>query len=174
MIRSWDEHLIALAFETAKKSKDPNTQVGCVIVGEDKEPLSAGFNGAPIGVADDALRYSREPASLDRQGRFLVGVFEGRPRAKDLFVCHAEENAVALAARSGHRLRSSVAYVTHHPCSRCARLLIQAGVRAVVVAEGTTTAMPAVEFAAAALMFSEAGVEVSKVRVSPEDEERDE
>ena len=34
---TWDEHLINLAFETAKKSKDPNTKVGCVIVGEDKQ-----------------------------------------------------------------------------------------------------------------------------------------
>lgn len=151
MTRTWDEHLLALAFETAKKSKDPNTQVGCVIVGEDHEPLSAGFNGLPIGVVDLPQRLSRTP------------VFDGGPRAKDLWVSHAEENAVALAARSGHRLKGSTAYVTHAPCSRCARMLLQAGVTAIVIADGTTTGGPEIEPFVAEKMFDEAGVELRRV-----------
>jgi dCMP deaminase len=158
---TWDEHLINLAFETAKKSKDPNTKVGCVIVGEDKEPLSAGFNGAPIGTSDASWRYERQAIASKGEGAFVVSAVG--PRAKDLFVAHAEENAVSLAARSGHRLRGGTAYVTHHPCSRCARSLIQAGVKRVVVADWTKTGMPEIEFAAAATMFTESGVEITKV-----------
>ena len=46
---------------------------------------------------------------------------------------HAEENAVSQAARIGARLKGCTAYVTHAPCARCARALIQAGIERVVV-----------------------------------------
>lgn len=138
---SWGEYLMALAKTVSRKSKDPRTKVGCVIVGEDHEVLSTGFNGMPIGVSD-------------RDERML-------PPAKYLFTSHAEENAVAFAARNGHQLKGSTAYVTHPPCSRCARMLIQSGVRAVVVGGGTTN-MPAAEFEAAAEMFADAGIAYKK------------
>lgn len=130
-----------------ERSKDPNTQVGCVIVSSDKVPLVIGYNGVPRGVEDLGTRYAREP--LSPAGR----------RPKDLWVRHAEENAVSNAAMIGARLAGATAYVTHHPCSRCAGALINAGIACVVVGDGTT-AMPEEEFIVAATMFNEAGVRV--------------
>jgi dCMP deaminase len=134
----WTQYFIEFARHAAQKSKDPKTKVGCVIVGPDLEIRSTGFNGIPRGVKDLAERLERP--------------------AKYLWVSHAEENAVAHAARVGVSLRDCTAYITHYPCARCARTIIQAGVRRVVVSTGTTS-MPEDEFDTARQMFHEAGVE---------------
>jgi dCMP deaminase len=88
--------------------------------------------------------------------------------AKYLWTAHAEENAVALAARVGASLRDGSAYVTHHPCSRCARSLIQAGIKVVYIGDGTTS-MPAEEFDVARMMFTEAGVELLHLPPEPDE-----
>ena len=137
---NWDRYLMRFADTAAIKSKDPSTKVGCVIVGEDREILSTGFNGLPRGVEDKPERMARP--------------------AKYLWTSHAEENAIAQAARVGARLKGATAYVTHHPCARCARSMIQAGVVCVVVGDGTTS-MPEEECVVAKAMFEEAGVTVS-------------
>lgn len=138
---TWDEFFMNLAAATALKSKDPSTKVGCVIVGPDNEVRSLGFNGLPRGVPDD-------PARMVRPEKYL-------------WTSHAEENAVAQAARVGAALKGCRAYVTHHPCSRCARSLIQAGIECVVIGAGVT-AMPEDEFSVASIMMKEAGLSVSR------------
>ena len=94
-------------------SKDPSTKVGCIVVGEDREIRSTGFNGFPRGIADDSERLE------DREQKYPL-------------ICHAEENAIMHAARIGLSLKGCTAYVTWPPCTRCARSLIQAGVVEVV------------------------------------------
>ena len=133
---NWTDYFMAGAKWAASKSKD-ETQVGCLIVGPNREIRATGFNGLPIGVNEAQYRKQRP--------------------TKYLFTSHAEENAVAFAARNGATLDGCTAYVTHHPCSRCARSLIQAGVRKVIFGAGTTS-MPKEEFDAAREMFIEAGV----------------
>ena len=139
MRRSWDEHFMDMAILVAQRSKDPSTKVGCVVVSEDKIVVATGYNGLPRGVQDRSERMERP--------------------AKYLWTSHAEENAVAQSARVGAKLKGGTAYVTHHPCSRCARSLIQAGITKVVVGGGTTS-MPDEEFEVARIMFKEAGVNV--------------
>ena len=113
MSNKWDHRFIELANHIAKWSKDPSTKVGCVIVGEDREIRSTGFNGFPRGIADDSERLE------DREQKYPL-------------ICHAEENAIMHAARIGLSLKGCTAYVTWPPCTRCARSLIQAGVVEVV------------------------------------------
>lgn len=139
MRRSWDEHFMDMAILVAQRSKDPSTKVGCVVVSEDKIVVATGYNGLPRGVEDRSERMERP--------------------AKYLWTSHAEENAVAQSARVGVKLKGGTAFVTHHPCSRCARSLIQAGITAVVVGRGKTS-MPDEEFEVARTMFKEAGVTV--------------
>jgi dCMP deaminase len=137
MRRSWDEHFMDMAILVAQRSKDPSTKVGCVVVSEDKIVVATGYNGLPRGVQDRSERMERP--------------------AKYLWTSHAEENAVAQSARVGAKLKGGTAFVTHHPCSRCARSLIQAGITRVVIGSGTTS-MPDEEFEVARIMFKEAGV----------------
>lgn len=63
----WDTYFINMAMLVAKKSKDPSTQVGCVIVGPDKEIRSTGFNGFPRGVEETALLNEHIPMVLDKR-----------------------------------------------------------------------------------------------------------
>ena len=113
MSSKWDARFLDLAKHISDWSKDPSTKVGCVVVGEDREIRSTGFNGFPRGIEDTAARLN------DREKKYPM-------------ICHAEENAIMHAARIGISLKSCTAYVTWPPCSRCARSLIQAGVREVV------------------------------------------
>lgn len=137
MKHSWQKYFLELAEQVATRSKDPSTKVGCVIATEDKVVVATGYNGIPRDVLDKPERMERP--------------------AKYLWTSHAEENAVAMAARVGSRLRGGHAFVTHMPCCRCARMLIQAGISTVYCGDGTTS-MPLEEFDVATQMFREAGV----------------
>ena len=113
MSEKWDIRFLDLAEHISGWSKDPSTKVGCVVVGEDREIRSTGFNGFPRGISDDEDRLT------DRDKKYPL-------------ICHAEENAIMHAARIGVSLKGSTAYVTWPPCSRCARSLIQAGIQEIV------------------------------------------
>tara|TARA_B100001989_G_scaffold51392_1_gene33382 strand:+ start:3005 stop:3466 length:462 start_codon:yes stop_codon:yes gene_type:complete len=113
MSEKWDRRFLDLASHISGWSKDPSTKVGCVVVGEDREIRSTGFNGFPRGIEDSMERLD------DRELKYPL-------------ICHAEENAIMHAARIGISLKDCTAYVTWPPCTRCARSLIQAGVVEVV------------------------------------------
>lgn len=137
----WASRFLSLARTVAGWSKD-STQVGAVAVEPaSKRVLQTGYNGIPRGVRD-------LPSRLERPHKYR-------------FVCHAEANLVAHAARSV--LQGATVYVTHQPCADCAKLLINAGVARVVCGDGST-AMSAELFDAARVMFAEAGVEVEMQR----------
>lgn len=146
---SWHRYFMDMAHKVASRSKDPNTKVGCIVTSRDKVVVASGYNGIPQGVRD-------LPERMDRPAKYL-------------WTAHAEENAVALAARVGASLRDGYAYVTHHPCSRCARSLIQAGIQVVYVDRGTTN-MPQEEFDVAKQMFTEAGVYVIDMAASDDED----
>ncbi len=112
---SWDEYFMGIALFSANRSKDPSTQVGACIVSQDNKILSIGYNGAPIGYADDSMNWGRE-------GEFL--------NTKYPFVCHAELNAI-LNFR-GRTLENSKIYVDLFPCNECAKAIIQAGIKEVI------------------------------------------
>ena len=113
MMTDWDKRFLKLAKHISKWSKDPSTQVGCVVVGPDRELRSTGFNGLPRGIEDNDQRLN------NREIKYPL-------------ICHAEENAIMHAARIGMSLKDCTAYVTWPPCTRCARSLIQAGISSIV------------------------------------------
>jgi dCMP deaminase len=132
----WHDYLMGAAIHAATKSKD-STKVGAALVNDRKRVLCTGFNGPPEGVEDRPERLVRP--------------------AKYLYAAHAEMNLIATAASEGIRTRGCTVYVTHRPCAGCAKLLIQAGIKAVVFGPGETS-MPREEFNAADDMLREAGV----------------
>ena len=142
MSEKWDKRFLALASHIAGWSKDPSTQVGCVVVGPDREIRSTGFNGFPRGIDDSIARLE------NRELKYPL-------------ICHAEENAIMHAARIGISLKGCTAYVTWPPCSRCARSLIQAGVDEVVYpAESEIPERWGDDFEIATSMMNEAGLAV--------------
>ena len=142
MSEKWDKRFLDLATHISTWSKDPSTKVGCVVVGEDREIRSTGFNGFPRGIEDDEERLA------DREQKYPL-------------ICHAEENAIMHAARTGISLKGNTAYVTWPPCSRCTRSLIQAGVSEVgYPADIDIPDRWQDDFATASAMMEEAGVNV--------------
>jgi len=111
---TWDELYIAMVRLVAMKSKDSSTKCGCVIVGPDHEVRSTGYNGLPRGV-----EYREDRTEVRPEKYFW---FE-----------HSERNAIYNAARMGLSLKGCTAYVTGPPCADCARGLIQAGIKEVVI-----------------------------------------
>ncbi len=142
---NWDQRFLDLAEHISNWSKDPSTKVGCVVVGNDREIRSTGFNGFPRGIKDTPERLQ------DREQKYPL-------------ICHAEENAIMHAARIGVSLKGCTAYVTWNPCSRCARSLIQAGIIEVVFSKDKEIPERWVEeFDAATDMMKEAGVNVRSI-----------
>jgi len=142
MSAKWDQRFLKLAEHISGWSKDPSTKVGCVVVGEDREIRSTGFNGFPRGIADDAARLE------DREQKYPL-------------ICHAEENAIMHAARIGLSLKGCTAYVTWPPCTRCARSLIQAGVIEVVYPEDSDVPERwMADFDMSTNMMGEAGIKI--------------
>lgn len=114
MIISWDEYFMGLAHLSALRSKDPNTQVGCCIVDNDKKVVSIGYNGMPRGCKDEDMPWSKE-------GSFT--------KTKYAYVVHAELNAILNSPRS---LKDCTLYVSLFPCNECAKAIIQSGIKKII------------------------------------------
>lgn len=112
---SWDEYFMGIALLSAKKSKDPSTQVGACIVDDDNKVVSIGYNGMPKGLDESQLSWNKNE-DLD---------------SKYLYVCHAEFNAI-LNTRNGSTLKGCRLYVTLFPCNECAKAIIQTGIKEIV------------------------------------------
>ena len=113
-VLTWEEYFMGLAHLSGLRSKDPNTQVGAVIVDENNRVVSIGYNGFPSGVSDDEFPWGREGGVLD---------------TKYAFVVHAELNAILNSQRS---VRGCTLYVSLFPCNECAKAIIQSGIRRIV------------------------------------------
>jgi dCMP deaminase len=113
---SWKDYFMAMAFLTAQRSKDPNTQVGACIVDDDFRIVGLGYNGFPRGCHDDDMPWARSNRNPLHN--------------KYLFVCHAEVNAILN--KGSTNLNGSTLYVALFPCNNCAKMIIQAGIRRVV------------------------------------------
>jgi dCMP deaminase len=112
----WDRRFLQLAEHISTWSLDPSTQVGSVAVKE-RRVLATGYNGLPRGVADLPGRLFNREEKYQR-------------------IVHAEANIVAQAARFGIDLSGATIYVWPFlPCSNCTSLMIQAGIKRIVVPE---------------------------------------
>ncbi|NCB48535.1 MAG: dCMP deaminase family protein [Clostridia bacterium] len=111
---SWDEYFMGIAMLSAKRSKDPSTQVGACIVSDENKVVSIGYNGMPKGLKDDE-------ACWEREGDFL--------NTKYAYVVHAELNAILNSRVSVQGCRI---YVSLFPCNECAKAIVQSGIKEVL------------------------------------------
>src|SRR5580704_9582280 len=111
----WHTRFLQFAQMVASWSKDPSTKVGACIVDSHRRILGTGYNGFPRGVEDTLARYADRPV-------------------KYAMVVHAEANAIlnALGSVEGATLYCNIGM----PCSDCAKLIIQAGIKRVVCPAG--------------------------------------
>ncbi len=142
---SWDEYFMGVALLSARRSKDPNTQVGACIVNEKNKIVGAGYNGLPIGCGDDDFPWQKEGDFLD---------------TKYPYICHAELNAILN--NIGMDLKGCKIYTALFPCNECTKAIIQSGIREVIYLsdkyEGSDV------FRASKIMLDKAGVRYRKVQ----------
>ena len=140
---NWDEYFMGVALLAAKRSKDPNTQVGACIVDDNNVILSTGYNGFPIGCSDDEFPWAREGE-----------------QTKYPYVVHAELNAILNA--SGKSLHGAKIYVALFPCNECAKAIIQSGIKEVVYLSDKYADTPGTQ--ASKWMLRSAGVEMYQLK----------
>lgn len=117
----WVEYFLGIAEQVKLKSKDESTQIGAVIVGEDNEILSTGYNSFPRGLRDDKEERQVRPD-------------------KYFWMEHAERNAIYNAARVGTPLKNSTIFLTSGlPCTDCARAIINTGIKKIYCKRVCTT-----------------------------------
>ena len=116
---SWDEYFMSIALLSAKRSKDPSTQVGACIASTENKQIAVGYNGLTNGMSDDNFPWN----SPGEETNDLY-------TTKNPWVVHAERNAILNS--HGADLRDSTIYVTLFPCYECAKSIIQAGIKKVV------------------------------------------
>lgn len=134
---SWDEYFLKLAMLASERATCPRMHCGCVLV-KDRYVLSTGYNGSLPG----------SPHCED-EGCLVVDNHCVRTN-------HAEMNAICQAARHGVSLDGATAYVTNMPCTTCAKALIAAGIRRVVIFSDFHDTF-------AGRFFSESGVELERM-----------
>ena len=142
---SWDEYFMGVALLSARRSKDPNTQVGACIVNPKNKIVGAGYNGLPAGCSDDEFPWEKE-------GEFL--------NTKYPYICHAELNAILN--NIGMDLKGGKIYTALFPCNECSKAIIQSGITEVIYLsdkyEGNDI------FKASKIMLDKAGVKYRKVK----------
>jgi dCMP deaminase len=149
-VPSWDQYFLEICRMVANRSKDPATKIGCVIVGPAHEIRSTGYNSLPRGIRDDV------PERLERPTKYL-------------WMEHAERNAIYNAARCGTTLEGCTLYAELMPCMDCARAIVQAGIREVVL-DGERVRAYSSEyydrhFEQVKVLFGEAGVGMRTVEL---------
>ncbi len=122
---SWHEYFMSIAMLAATRSTCLRRQVGAVIV-KDKKVLATGYNGAP-----SQLSHCLDVGCLREKLQIPSGQRHELCRA-----IHAEQNAIIQAATSGISIKGGVLYSTTFPCILCAKMIINAGIREIYIADG--------------------------------------
>lgn len=128
MFTKWDHRFMEMAqlVSTWASCYQEERKVGAVIV-KDKRVMTTGYNGAPAGVSTCVERGECL--------RKKLGIPSGT-RHEMCYAVHAEQNAIIQAAKLGVSIDGATLYCTHQPCSVCAKMIINAGIRRVVYQEG--------------------------------------
>ena len=137
----WDQYFLKLAMLASERATCPRMHCGCVLV-KNKNVIATGYNGSIPG--DD---HCEDVGCLVIDNHCVRTV-------------HAEMNALVQAAKRGHAIEDATAYVTNMPCTTCAKALITAGVKRVVVFSEFHDTF-ATEF------FAKAEVRIDKVEMPP-------
>ena len=141
MVLEWEEYFMELAKLTAKRSKDPVTQVGAVIINKNKRVIGLGYNGF-IDIPDNDKLFPWTKNSNNYE------------EIKYSYVIHAEANAILNSISS---IKDSTLYVTLFPCRECAKLIIQSGIKKIVYLDYK-------EDLASLRMFKAANIEINQYK----------
>lgn len=128
----WKAYFLAFASQAASRSTCIRRHVGAVVV-RDNQVLTVGYNGSPTGA-----KHCVDIGCIREQQNVPSGQQHEKCRG-----VHAEQNCITQAARIGVSLKGATLYSTTYPCSICAKLIAQAGIRKVIYLDGYDDPMTA-------------------------------
>jgi dCMP deaminase len=140
----WDKYILDIANTVSTKSKDPNTQIGAVIIDPKSNAIiSTGYNSFVRGLNDHKPERSERPEKYN-------------------WIEHAERNAIYNAARMGHKLEGSTMYLSgrHFTCHECAKAIVQSGIKTLFAPLPDYTSHYKDSFKVAERMYCECGLDV--------------
>ncbi|NLH60344.1 MAG: dCMP deaminase [Ignavibacteriales bacterium] len=111
---AWDQYFLKMAMLVSERATCPRMHCGCVLV-RDRQILSTGYNGSIPG--DD---HCEDAGCLVVDNHCVRTI-------------HAEMNAILQCSSHGVNTKDSTAYVTNMPCTNCAKALIAAGIKEIVI-----------------------------------------
>ena len=145
---SWETYFMDIAHLVAKRSTCRRRAVGALLV-KDKRILTTGYNGAPTGIKHcldiGCLREELNIASGERH-ELCRGI-------------HAEQNAIIQAALHGVSIKDASLFCTNQPCSICAKMIINAGIRAIYYRSGYSDSL-------SMDLLGEAGIKIKQLCVN--------
>ncbi len=141
---SWDEYFMKIADVVGERGTCDRGRSGCVIA-RDRQILATGYVGAPKGLAhcDDVGHQMKTVTHED-----------GHQTHHCMRTTHAEQNAIVEAAKIGTPIDGATLYCKMTPCSACAKMMINAGIKRVVCAKRYHAGAESEE------MFKQVGVEI--------------
>ena len=142
---SWENYFMGITELVAKRSTCRRRSVGAIIV-KDKRILTTGYNGAPSGI-----RHCLEVGCLREQLNVASG--ERHELCRGI---HAEQNAIIQAAFHGVSIKDAILFCTNLPCSICAKMVINAGIKKIYYRSGYADAL-------SENMLQEASIEMVKL-----------
>jgi dCMP deaminase len=119
---SWDEYFMEIVKVVAKRATCDRGRTACVIV-KNKQILVTGYVGSPKGLphCDEAGHQIEKTKHLD-----------GIEKDHCIRTIHAEQNAICQAAKLGIPIEGSTLYAKLEPCSVCAKMIINSGIKRIV------------------------------------------
>lgn len=142
---NWDEYFMEMAELARTRTTCLRRGVGAVIV-KDNRVMATGYNGVPTGI-----EHCEERGCLREQMNVPSGKCHELCRG-----LHAEQNAIVQAAHLGQSIAGATLYCTNPPCIICAKMIINAGIKRLVVKEGYPDEL-------AAEMLAEAGLAIEMI-----------
>jgi len=145
---SWEAYFMDITFLVAKRSTCLRRAVGALIV-KDKRILSTGYNGAPTDI-----KHCIETGCIREKLNVASG--ENHELCRGI---HAEQNAIIQAAYHGASIKNATLFCTNLPCSICAKMIINAGIKKICYNSGYADSM-------SEEMLNEAGINLIKIDTS--------
>jgi len=142
----WDNYFLEIAKLVSKRSSCLRRNVGAILV-KDNQILATGYNGAPA-----SIKHCDITGCL----RQKLGIPSGR-RHELCRGLHGEQNALLQAALHGVSVKGAKLYSTIQPCIICAKMLINGGIKEIVISDGYPDEM-------SAKFLKEAGVKVRTIK----------
>lgn len=145
---SWDGYFMSIAFLNSLRSKDPDTRHGACVVNNENKIIGNGYNGFPNKCSDNDFSWERE----------------GKDN-KYLYVVHSEVNSIL---NSNGNVKNCRMYLfsekSYYPCNECAKIIIQSGIKEILMASAIVSNTDKYDFLATKKMFNSSGVITKLIR----------